>query len=153
MATRSSVLAWRIPGMVESDGLPSMGSHRVGHDWSDAAAAAAAAAAVYIYICMYVCMYVYIYMYVRILAWEGSWTEEPGDLATKQQQYNNCLVTESPGSSVHEPSQARILERAAISFSQGSSRPRDQSHVPCIGRQILYHWATWEAFMWLYTHT
>ena len=32
MATRSSVLAWRIPGMAEPDGLPSMGSHRVGHD-------------------------------------------------------------------------------------------------------------------------
>ena len=32
MATHSSVLAWRIPGMEEPDGLPSMGSHRVGHD-------------------------------------------------------------------------------------------------------------------------
>ena len=32
MATHSSVLAWRIPGMGESGGLPSMGSHRVGHD-------------------------------------------------------------------------------------------------------------------------
>ena len=32
MATRSSVLAWRIPGMGEPAGLPSMGSHRVGHD-------------------------------------------------------------------------------------------------------------------------
>ena len=41
MATHSSVLAWRIPGMGELDGLPSMGSHRVGHDWSDLAAAAA----------------------------------------------------------------------------------------------------------------
>ena len=41
MATHSSVLAWRIPGMGESDGLPSMGSHRVGHDWSDLVAAAA----------------------------------------------------------------------------------------------------------------
>ena len=40
MATHSSVLAWRIPGMVEPGGLPSMGSHRVGHDWSDLAAAA-----------------------------------------------------------------------------------------------------------------
>ena len=40
MATRSSVLAWRIPGTVEPDGLPSMGSHRVVHDWSDLAAAA-----------------------------------------------------------------------------------------------------------------
>ena len=32
MATRSSVLTWRIPGTVEPDGLQSMGSHRVGHD-------------------------------------------------------------------------------------------------------------------------
>ena len=40
MATHSSVLAWRIPGMAEPGGLPSMGSHRVGHDWSDLAAAA-----------------------------------------------------------------------------------------------------------------
>ena len=39
MATHSSVPAWRIPGMAE---LPSAGSHRVGHDWSDLAAAAAA---------------------------------------------------------------------------------------------------------------
>ena len=38
----SSVLAWRIPGTGEPGGLPSMGSHRVGHDWSDLAAAAAA---------------------------------------------------------------------------------------------------------------
>ena len=37
MATHSSVLAWRIPGTGEPDGLPSMGSHRVGHDWSDLA--------------------------------------------------------------------------------------------------------------------
>ena len=42
MATHSSTLAWRIPGTGESDRLPSMGSHRVGHDWSDLAAAAAA---------------------------------------------------------------------------------------------------------------
>ena len=41
MATHSSVLAWRIPGMGDPGGLPSMGSHRVGHDWSDLAAAAA----------------------------------------------------------------------------------------------------------------
>ena len=41
MATHSSVLAWRIPGMGEPGGLTSMGSHRVEHDWSDLAAAAA----------------------------------------------------------------------------------------------------------------
>ena len=41
MATHSSVLAWRIPGTGKPGGLPSMGSHRVGHNWSDLAAAAA----------------------------------------------------------------------------------------------------------------
>jgi len=41
MATHSSVLAWRIPGTGELGGLPSMGSHRVEHDWSNLAAAAA----------------------------------------------------------------------------------------------------------------
>ena len=40
MATHSSVLAWRIPGTGEPGGLPSMGPHRVRHDWSDLAAAA-----------------------------------------------------------------------------------------------------------------
>ena len=37
-ATHSSVLTWRIPGTGEPGGLPSLGSHRVGHDWSDLAA-------------------------------------------------------------------------------------------------------------------
>ena len=39
MATHSSILAWRTPGMGEPGGLPSMGLHRVVHDWSDLAAA------------------------------------------------------------------------------------------------------------------
>ena len=41
MATHSSVLAWRIPGTGQPGGLPSIGSHRVGHDCSNLAAAAA----------------------------------------------------------------------------------------------------------------
>ena len=41
MTTHSSVLAWRIPGTGAPGGLPSVGSHRVGHDWSDLAAAGA----------------------------------------------------------------------------------------------------------------
>ena len=47
MATHSSVLAWRIPWTEEPGGLQSMGSHRVGHDWSDLAAVAA------------ICIYIY----------------------------------------------------------------------------------------------
>ena len=52
-----------------------------------------------------------------------------------------------PGSSVHGIFQARILEWVAISFSRGSSWPRDWAHVSfvfCIGRRILYTGATWE---------
>ena len=52
------------------------------------------------------------------------------------------------GSSVPEISQARILEWVAIFPSRRLSWPRDGIHISCIsciGRQILYHWATWEA--------
>ena len=57
----------------------------------------------------------------------------------------NCSLS---GSSVRGILQARILEWMAISFSKGSSRPRNQIHVSCvswIGRWILYHWATWDS--------
>ena len=49
MATHSSVLAWRIPGMGEPGGLLSTGSHRAGHDWSDLAAASRIDESGYIY--------------------------------------------------------------------------------------------------------
>ena len=51
-----------------------------------------------------------------------------------------------PGSSVHEISQARIVDWIAIPFSSGSSPPRGQASISCvccIGRRILYHCATW----------
>ena len=53
-----------------------------------------------------------------------------------------------PGSPVHGISQARILEWVVISYLRGSSQPRGPNHVSCmscIGRQILYCCATWEA--------
>ena len=63
MATHSSVLAWRILVMGKPHGLPSMGLHRGGHDWSDLATAAAAAA-----------------FSSSTLAWKIPWMEEPGGL-------------------------------------------------------------------------
>ena len=108
MATHSSGLAWRIPGTGETGGLPSMGSHRVGHDWSDLAAAAAAAT---LYLCVWVCVcergrerervWTYIfsvcnyifYMYLlekemathsSILAWRIPGTGEPGGLLSME---------------------------------------------------------------------
>ena len=68
-----------------------------------------------------------------------------------------CLVSQScptlgdpmdcslPGSSVHGILHARILEWMVISLSRESSQPRDWILVSCIGRQVLYHRATWEA--------
>ena len=54
------------------------------------------------------------------------------------------------GSSVHGILQARILEWVAIFFPRGSCWPRDQTQVSCIGRQMLYHWVTWEAHRSVY---
>ena len=53
-----------------------------------------------------------------------------------------------PGFSVHGIFQARVLDCTAISYSRKSSWPGNQTHISCvsyISRQILYHWATWEA--------
>ena len=47
-----------------------------------------------------------------------------------------------PGSSVHGIPQARTMEWVAVPFSRGSSRPRDQAGVSCIGRRILYLYPT-----------
>ena len=60
----------------------------------------------------------------------------------------NPLDCSPPDSSVHAIPKARILEWVAVSYSRGSSPPRDQTCISCIshiGRQILYHWATWDA--------
>ena len=59
MATLSSVLAWRIPGAAEPGGLPSMGSHRVGHDWSDLAVAAV------FHLCTYYIFFIHSFVHFR----------------------------------------------------------------------------------------
>ena len=114
MATHSSVLACRIPGTGEPGGLPSLGSHRVGHDWSNLAAAATDGMTI---VCAQLC-------------------------PTLCDARHYCL----PGFPVQGILQARILEQVAISFSRGSSWPRNQTHASCgscIGRWILYPCTTW----------
>ena len=54
-----------------------------------------------------------------------------------------------PGSSVHGIFQASTLEWVAISYSRGSSQPRDGTWVSCIDRQTVFHCATWEALIML----
>ena len=53
---------------------------------------------------------------------------------------------------VHGIFQARILEWVAIFFSRGSSRPRDQIHVSCIDKWVLYYWATRTHINIVYTY-
>ena len=75
MATHSSVLAWRIPGTGEPGGLPSTGSHRVGHYWSDLAVAAVS-----------ILKETEMATHSSILAWKIPWTEEPGGLQFMRSQ-------------------------------------------------------------------
>ena len=63
----------------------------------------------------------------------------------------NPMHCSPPGSYVHGVFQVRILEQVAISISRESSQSRDWTHVFCVGRQILYHWATREAIMKYYS--
>ena len=87
----------------------------------------------YIYICMCVC---------SVAQWYLTLCDPMG-----------CNM---PGLSVHRIFQARILEWVAISSCRVSSWPKDQTHVSCIscnGRQILHHWATWEASLYTHRHT
>ena len=70
----------------------------------------------------------------------------------------NAMDCSPPGSSVHEISQTRLLEWVAISFSRGSSQPRDQTHVTCIGREVehlgtlVHWWYEWKLLQPLWKH-
>ena len=94
--------------------------------------------------------------YKRLTLEEAGWRVHSNSLCNFSVSWKLLLVAEScpslpnsmdcslPGSSVHGILQARILEWVSISFSRGPSWPRDQTHVFCTGRWILYLWITWE---------
>ena len=66
-------------------------------------------------------------------------------LISRVQLFATSMNCSWPGSSVQGIPQARILEWVANSSSRGSSRIRDRTLISCVGRWILYHWATWKA--------
>ena len=114
MATHSGVLAWRVPGMGEPGGLPSMGSHRVGHDWSNLA--------------VFHCTYIPHFAYPFIHWWTSEffapvgfqWCYEPAAAAKSLQSCPilcNPIDGSPPGSAIPGIPQARTLEWVAISFS------------------------------------
>ena len=150
MATHSSVLAWRTPGTGEPGGLLSMGSHRVGHDWSDLGGAAAAASfpsarqsAVF-----------RLFLSFQLLPHYGKVPSQACPhcfLTTLLHSLHSlfvcaqsCLILGNPmdcslpGSPVHGILQARISEWDAIPFFRGSAWPRSWiliSRISCIDRQ------------------
>ena len=75
--------------------------------------------------------------------------------AAAAKSFQSCLTLcdptdgSPPGSHILPGTlQARTLEWVAISYSRGPSWPRDQTHISCIGRQILYHYTTWEVCLY-----
>ena len=115
MATHSSVFAWRIPGTGEPCGLPSMGSHRVRHDWSDLAAAAAK----------------------KHHGWVGAMCLVTQSCPT----LCNSIVYSLQGSSVHGFLQARILQWVAISFSNAWKWKVKVKSLSCV-RLLATSWTT-----------
>ena len=138
MAIHSSVLAWRIPGTGEPGGLLSMGSHRVGHDWSDLAAAADTHTHLYETLLLQ-CITQYLpYMRYPVSAYliidmrnifrnefsqsEKRFLGEEGPAATAK-LLQSCLTlcdpidSSPPGFPLPGILQARTLEWVAISFS------------------------------------
>ena len=77
MASHSSVLAWRIPGTGHPGGLPSMGSHRVGHDWSDSAAAAANTKYFCVLETLNISMCLVFYTHLLTFPWSRKWQPTP----------------------------------------------------------------------------
>ena len=125
MATHSSVLAGRIPGMGEPGGLPSMGSHRVGHDWSDLTATAATEAV------------------LEIICFPWPTKTAQNMVYIKVKIIQSCPTLCNPMDyTVHGILQARILERVAFPFSRGSSRPRNWTQVSHIAGGFFTSWAT-----------
>ena len=147
MATHSSVLAWRIPGMGKPGGLPSMGSHRVGHDWSDLAAAAACFLFQLFYsshltgsFLLFMFLVTTLTMFIHS-SLQFSYHSYLLLFVSHQVMSNSLRPCGLTGSSVHDISQAGMLAWVGISFSREYSWSRARTHVSCIGRWILYHWA------------
>ena len=81
-----------------------------------------------------------------LIKYEVKWSEVTQSCPT----LCNPVDCSPPGSTVHGILQARILEWVTISFSRGSSWPRDRTQVPHIGGRHFYLWATIMIYMYVY---
>ena len=136
MVTHSSILDWRLPWVEEPGGLQSMGSQRV---W-----------------CKLVTKQWQHANFHMDTKWRGAMqmisiivlliTKKTVAVQSLSHDWHFCDLhgLTVPGSSVHGVSLVRVLEWVAISFSQGSSWPRDRTYFSFFGSWILYHWAARE---------
>ena len=171
MAPHSSTLAWKIPWTEEPGGLQSMGSLRVRHDWATSVSLFTFMhwrrkwQPTPVFLpgesqgrgAWWATVYGVAQSWTRLKRLSSSSSSTIADtnvMRTDQDELILCSVAQScptlcnpmecspPGSPDYGIFQARILEWGAISYSRGSSRPRDGTYVSCIswiGRQILYH--------------
>ena len=151
MATHASILAWRIPGTPEPGGLPSVGSHRVGHDWSDLAAAAnievsrkeSESRSV---------MSDYLQPHGLYSPWNSPGQNTGvGSLSLLQGIF--LIQGSNPGLpycrwilyQLSHKGSPRILEWVAYPFSSRSFQPRNRTRVSCIAAGFFTNWAMREA--------
>ena len=141
MATYSTTLAWRIPWTEEHGGLWSIGSQRVGHDWSNLACRPI------IFCTLIISFNTWLWtkwmnqdckIYTRLIwgsllpqsTWWITWTFQILCVPSCSVVSDSCNPRDYslPGSSVYGFLQARILKWVAMPSSKGSSQPRDQTH-------------------------
>ena len=142
MATHSSILAWRIPWTEGPGGLQSMGSQRVGHHW--------ATNTIKSYRHMYelhktlgFLKFLLRSLQNRIWIMRFLKNNLKKTILSLGCWYScNPMNCNLPGSSIHGILHARILEWVDISFSRGSSQPRDQTQVSRIAGWCFTDWAT-----------
>ena len=161
MATHSSVLAWWIPGTGEPGGLPSMGSHRVRHDWSDLAAAAAAAVGIDHILWFYGCFqpsepFCYIQRISRLTGpiffpkgehWLACCLTHTHDLININQAHLHVCMLRCFTVACQAPlsmgfSRQEYQSGLPCPFAGDLPKSRDWTCVSCvfcIGRRILYH--------------
>ena len=146
MTTHSSVLAWRIPGTGEPGGLPSMGSHRVGHDWSNLAVAVAADSSTNTKLLCYSLkllkitsvtihvFYVYLIVFIVQIYYAGL-----GFITQSCLTLCNPMDCSLPGSSVHGDFPGKNTGVGCLALLQGIflTQRSDPGLPHC--RQILYH--------------
>ena len=124
MASHSSVLAWRIPAMGETGGLPSMGSHRVGHNWSDLAAVAAARK-----------------------QWRIGWSGMPKSMVSQRIGYDQATEEGFPNSSVGKESACNAGDPGLIpgswrSAGKGIGYLFQYSWASLVAQLVKNHWTT-----------